>query len=44
MAEMTMISTAVLTAIDKKPLLLEAAAGRKDLYLEEGPWRKGLWR
>ena len=37
MAEMTMISMAVLTATQKSRSFLEAAAGRKDLYLEESP-------
>ena len=41
MAEMTMISMAVLTATQKSRSFLEAAAGRKDLYLEEGPLEEG---
>ena len=37
MAEMTMISMAVMAATQQSRSFLEAAAGRKDLYLEEGP-------
>lgn len=36
-----MISMAVLTATQKSRSFLEAAAGRKDLYLEEGPLEEG---
>ena len=41
MAEMTMISMAVMAATQKSRPFLEAAAGRKDLYLEEGPLEDG---
>ena len=41
MAEMTMISMAVMAATQQSRSFLEAAAGRKDLYLEEGPLEEG---
>ena len=41
MAEMTMISMAVMAATQKSRSFLEAAAGRKDLYLEEGLLEEG---
>ncbi len=37
MAEMTMLSMAVMAANKKSRSFSEAAAGRKDLYLTEGP-------
>ena len=42
MAEMTMISMAVMAATQQSRSFLEAAAGRKDLYLEEGPLEEGI--
>ena len=41
MAEMTMISMAVMATTQQSRSFLEAAAGRKDLYLEEGPLEEG---
>ena len=42
MAEMTMISMAVMAATQQSRSFWNAAAGRKDLYLEEGPLEEGI--